>query len=286
MNRSPKIAITGSTGFVGKELVRHFADKGWQVVTLSRQPDTSSSSSNISNVIYNLEDAPNPDDLKGVDYIVHAAYVKNNLDLNIEAADRLLDASKKAGVKQILFISSMSAHDNASSIYGRQKRIIEKKFMEANRICLRPGLIAGNGGIFASILNAAKRYHVIPVISGGNQPVQLINLGDLVIAIEKLVSSNDSRIVTVAHPSAISYKSLYKSLCKKLQIKVLFLPLPYWLAYITFGIIGFVKPEIGIGKDNLAGLKKLETADTRASMKDLGFVLPPIEEYITSIDIG
>lgn len=286
MKRKPTIAITGANGFVGTALVEHFSNKGWQVVTLTRDNYKSTPSQKIINISYDLEDSVDPEALKDIDYLIHAAYAKNDLPLNVSAAEKLLAASEIAGIKQVLFVSSMSAHDNAISTYGKQKRIIEKKFWAANRVCVRPGLIAGDGGIFKNILFAAKRYHVIPVISGGKQPVQLIKLNDLVVAMEKLVTSNERRIVTVAHPTSITYKELYKNLFRKAKIKVLFVPLPYWLAYIAFRIIGLVLPHLGVSHDNLAGLKKLKSTDTSTDMGALGLSLPPMKEYLASIEVG
>lgn len=286
MKRKPTIAITGADGFLGRALVDHFSTMGWNIVTLTRNGYHSDHPHGVTDIPYDLGKDIDSELLEHVDYLIHAAYAKNDLALNVEAAERLLDAAQAARVKQVLFISSMSAHRHATSIYGRQKYIIEKMFLESGRSCVRPGLIAGNGGIFRNIISTARRFHVIPIISGGNQPVQLIRLDDLVSSIEKIIISDKSRVITVAHPTQITYKKLYKAVFKRARIQVLFLPLPYRLAYVIFWMIGRALPSIGINQDNLAGLKNLQSSDTTREMKMLGLSLPPIEDYIASIDLG
>ncbi|MDB5165269.1 MAG: hypothetical protein JWM00_159 [Candidatus Saccharibacteria bacterium] len=271
---------------MGKALVNHFYTMGWNIVTLTRNGHHTDLSHDITDIPYDLGNDINAKLLERVDYLIHAAYAKDNLALNVAAAERLLDAARAAQVKQVLFISSMSAHNNATSIYGRQKYAIEKMFLESGRLCIRPGLIAGNGGIFRNILSTAGRFHIIPIISGGNQPVQLIKLDDLVSAIGEIIISDKSRIITVAHPTQITYKKLFKIVFERAKIQVLFLHLPYWLAYVIFWVIGQGLPSIGISHDNLAGLKNLQSSDTTKEMTELGLNLPPIEDYIATIKLG
>jgi nucleoside-diphosphate-sugar epimerase len=124
----PKVVIiTGANGFLGSHLVKHFADKGWQVRALVRTPKKHISTKQLSYHAYDLTKPLNQDIFKGADYLVHAAYIKhdrhhpNASELNVAAAKRLLAASHACKFKKNVFISSMSAHEEAISMYGKHK---------------------------------------------------------------------------------------------------------------------------------------------------------------------
>ena len=71
-----------------------------------------------------------------------AAYVKQNknhpdaFELNLRAAEQLVANARKHNVKKSLFMSSMSAHKDSSSAYGKQKLAIEAIF--SGGLCLDP----------------------------------------------------------------------------------------------------------------------------------------------------
>src|SRR5512145_2846002 len=123
--RKSRIAVTGANGFIGGEIVRHFAAIGWDVLALARRAPAGPSPG-ITHVPYALDRPPAAEDLAGARALVHCAFAKGQLELNVAAAERLLGACRAAGVGQKVFLSSLSASPAARSIYGRQKLAIER----------------------------------------------------------------------------------------------------------------------------------------------------------------
>ncbi len=272
----PVVAITGATGFLGTILVDHFVNKGWRVVALARNLDKINNSK-VEYREYNITNPISSSALDDVDYLIHTAYIKMDthnpdaLDMNINGAKRILHAAKKSNVKQLVFISTMSAHEDAISIYGKQKLAIESLFLETkNSTVLRSGLIIGNGGIVKDMAKFMKSKHAVPLIGGGKQPLQIISVYDLALVIEKVLMKSHLGRFIAATPEVYTYKQFYTALAKYINTKVAFIPIPYWTLEALFKIAAAVRLNLGVGEDNLKGLKKLITMPSSADMEKIG----------------
>jgi nucleoside-diphosphate-sugar epimerase len=287
-HKQPTIAITGATGFLGSVLVTHFASKGWQVIGLVRTPPK-----DTKQATYRRYDISKPfaaDALADVDYVVHAAYVKYSqqntdaMQTNITGARHLLAACKAAHVKKALFISTMSAHDEATSVYGKQKLAIEQLFVKAGGIALRSGLILGHGGIVQDMAKFMKSKHIVPVIGGGRQPLQTIAVYDLAHVIEAALTQKVEGVLTVATPQIYSYKAFYQALARSIGTKVLFVPVSYHLLLAMFNTAAALKLPLSLGADNLRGLKQLRSAETAKDLKRLGITIDDLETALKKIN--
>lgn len=281
------IAITGAGGFLGRRLVDYFAGRGWQVVALVRNPDQHKSSDKVKYVSYDMRKPVYSKSLQGVDCLVHAAYVrrergKNAFGENIEGAKRLLEAAKAAGVKQRVFISSMSAHPGAVSIYGRQKLAIEKLFSSEADLNLRPGLIIGNGGIVRAMADFMKSKHLVPLPGGGRQPLQTVSVDDLGPVIERALERDLGGTLTIAHPHVYTYREFYARLAQRLGVRVFFLPLPLTALLAIVRLAGLLRIPAGINADNVLGLKKLRSVDTAPDLRKLDLELKDLDTSLAA----
>jgi nucleoside-diphosphate-sugar epimerase len=285
--KQPTIAITGARGFLGSALVEHFSKKGWQVRALVRTPLVSSK--NVSFAAYDLAKPIDPEILKGVDYVVHTAYIKQDrqhphaFSTNVTAAKQLVAAAKKQGVKKCLFMSSMSAHTGAISAYGKQKLAIEKIFSGAGYVSIRSGLIIGNGGLARQTVDFMRSKHVVPLVEGGKQPLQIISISDLVMAIDKLLLSHLSGILTIATPEIYTYKELYQAISKHLAITVIYVPIPFSVLINVIRIINLLPIPMAVNPDNALGLKALHSVDTKPDLQKIGLTLQNLESSLQAI---
>lgn len=273
-NKQQTIAITGASGFLGSNLAKYFSSIGFNVVNLVRNPQETTKK-NMSYKRYDITQDINAATLEGVDILVHAAYVKYNhknpqaMDINILGAKKLLKASRAANIKTNIFISTMSAHEAAESVYGRQKLAIEQLFSAKNDVVIRSGLIIGNGGIVREMANFMQTKHVVPLIGGGMQPLQIIAVYDLAKIIHKVHDLNISGILTTATPKVYTYKDFYKELGKRLDVKFIFIPIPFFFLYHAVNIATKLKIPTNISTDNILGLKHLTAMNTQNDLKKL-----------------
>jgi len=135
-NMTKKILITGGAGFIGSNLAKKLVSEHYQVRILDKL--TTGKKSNLKNIIKKIEfiegDILNQKTLnrsvKGIDYIFHLAAlpsVQRSLDYPIETFTnnangtiKLLVASKKYGIKKIIYSASSSAYGNRRGKYKKE----------------------------------------------------------------------------------------------------------------------------------------------------------------------
>lgn len=276
-NIMPTVAITGASGFLGAELVNYFLSKEYSVIGLVRNADQKSKINPLVEYReYDIESPVQESTLKGVDYLVHAAYIKYNssqpnaLKRNVEGAQNLISTAQVSKVKHMVFVSTMSAHEDAISAYGKQKLEIEKLFLASkNTTVLRCGLIIGNGGIVRDMAAFMKSKHAVPLIGGGAQPLQIISIRDLCTVIDHSVSNRLCGRFVAACPTVYSYRDFYRSLAQRLNVKIIYIPVPYFALQILFKTAELFHMPLGVGADNLKGLKKLRAMSSSEDMAKL-----------------
>lgn len=118
------VLVTGGTGFLGRVLVAELRAKGWPVRVVARRLPLWSA--RLAGVEYVLGDISRPlstDIFKGVAFVAHLAAEtyggKAEHELNtIQATRNVLDAMVRAGVKRIVYTSSIAVHKPSREVGG------------------------------------------------------------------------------------------------------------------------------------------------------------------------
>jgi nucleoside-diphosphate-sugar epimerase len=289
-SKQKTIIITGANGFLGSTLVTYFRKDGWRVIALVRNAQKYKSSG-VEYVEYDLSRPFDASVFAGADYLVHTAYVKYDnkhpdaLKINLEGARRLLKASRQHKLKRNVFISSMSAHAGAESVYGKQKLAIEKLFKGPDCAVIRAGLIMGNGGMVKQMTDFMKSKHAVPLIGGGKQPLQVVAVYDLVRVIKIILTKNLSGTLTIATPEVYTYKAFYDALRKHLGIIVVFIPIPLSALLGIVKLTSLLHLPISINEDNVLGLKNLRSAKTADDLRTLGIKLDSLDQILSKSSI-
>src|SRR5262249_28225070 len=120
------------------------------------------------------------------DLVVHNAFeMGTGATQNLAAAKFLLDCF--AG-RRFCFISSISAPEEASSRYGREKFAIEK--MMAGHLIVRPGFILGPGGVFQRLVRSIASLPILPLFYGGDLPIHTVHVEDVARGVIGLVQGD------------------------------------------------------------------------------------------------
>jgi NAD dependent epimerase/dehydratase family enzyme len=272
VNTNLHIIITGASGFIGEALLKYFWLKGYELTALVRTIPNEE----LIGVKYVLYDMAKEID-KSVSFqnavIIHCAYSKQNesltFDINQRAAQNLLQKVKREQAKHCVFFSSFSATSASESYYATQKNKLEKLFQLANTCIVRPGLVVGNGGLFFSTLQFIKRFGVLPLMGGGSQLVHYVGIKDVVKAIEEIIVQSRLGCFYLNHPLPLNYKTFYKTVAKKINKRLLLVPVPLWLIKLLLYLYAYL-PNASITKDNIKGLNQVPTPDA-AIMKQSVF---------------
>jgi nucleoside-diphosphate-sugar epimerase len=280
------VIITGATGFLGSALVKSFKQDGGRVIALVRNAHKYRTAG-VEYMEYDLAKPFDTSVFAGANYLVHTAYEKYDnkhpdaLKTNLEAAKRLLSASRQYKLKRNIFISSMSAHSGAESIYGKQKLAVEKLFKGPDCTIIRSGLIMGKGGMVKQMTDFMKSKHAVPLIGGGKQPLQVIAIYDLVRVIKAILMQNVSGTLTIATPEVYTYKAFYDALRKSLGTPVVFIPVPFGLLFGVTKVTSTLHLPFSLNTDNVLGLKNLRSAKTADDLKTLNIELDSLGKILS-----
>jgi nucleoside-diphosphate-sugar epimerase len=268
MNRNTKVcALTGAHGYVGSALRRGLTAAGWTVVSLSRRENLAE-----DEIFWSLDEAPGsgPNALshelrrREVSAVVHAAWdlrLVRPRDLervNVQGSLRLLDEAQAADVPRFVFISTISAFDEAESYYGKTKLAVEREVARQGGVVIRPGLVYGErpGGMFGALKAQAARGAIIPLLGNGRYTQYLVHEDDLAAAVVAAVSAEKvpQKPVTVAHPEGWPLRTLMQQLAQSAGSKPRFVCVPWPLVYQGLKLTEAAGLKLGFRSDSVIGL--------------------------------
>lgn len=284
-----KIIITGANGFIGQNLVRFYAAKDFEVYAfVHSKKEESFSNSNVKYILFDLTFDPKEYEkyFDGADYLVHAAYMKfksgNNADtINSNGTKNLLDLSNKHHTRMV-YLSTMSAHNEAISHYGKSKAKLERLFKNSEHLVLKLGLVVGEGGgLIGEIKKVLSKSKFIPLVSGGNQPIHTIHVDDVAHIIDQGLNSESlSGTFLVGEKKSRSLRSVYDIIGTKLGNKPTFVNLPYPLMYLAVKVVSLIPIGPDISTENLLGLKQLKSFEDQAGSFFPNYEVPRLEEKL------
>lgn len=237
---APLIALTGSTGFIGRHILAELPKRGYRVRVLLRRPSDvpeGASSAVIGDIAspHNMAAA-----LRDVDMIVHSAGLAHAMSgqpendyrtINTEATIKLAQAAERAGVKRFVFLSSIRAQSGPvaadvltegmeprpTDAYGRSKLEAEKGLaaLGLDWAALRPVLVYGPGvkGNMAALLKLAQSPWPLP-LGGLRAKRSLLSLDNLTAALDTLLKAQGTlrRPFIAADPEPVTVPDIIAAL--------------------------------------------------------------------------
>jgi nucleoside-diphosphate-sugar epimerase len=254
-------AVTGASGYLGSQICQTLESRGWRVIRL-----TGSRAQVPGQVIpYELAGPVTTqvsEALRSADVLIHTAY---NLSLtgaddiwrvNVEGTRRLLEAAKDAEMDRIIVLSSMSAFDGTSQLYGRAKLDIEAITVEFGGCAVRPGLVYGKrAGGMAGSLRKLTALPVVPVITGG-VGVFTAAEDDLMRAITLLASAATLApgTISLAHPDKVMLADMMSAFAAQENRRCRFIPIPWLLVFWVLRVGESMRIRLPFRADSLLGL--------------------------------
>jgi len=249
-----KIVVTGAYGYVGQLISSALQAQGWSVETLKNERGESWRF---------LQDLPK-EKIDGATTLVHAAWEmtlsskKAPFTTNVIGSKKLIQQAIEAGIKQLIFISTMSCYEGCSSHYGQEKLYVEKKILEAGGIVVRLGLVYGHdmGGMMGKLLSLVKKLSVIPLpcVHAKQYLTPDTVMKDFMCqAVEGKIPTG---IYSLVDPTARSTQEIILGLAESLRKKVFIIPFPWQLAWLGLFISQGLGLRLPIHTDNLIGLAK------------------------------
>jgi len=275
-----RFAITGANGFIGSYLTTYLREHGHEVEEWVRQPK------NNTQRLYNLAITESIPSLTNLDALVHTAYIAydkrdqpNAAELNIKGTLALEAACRAKGI-QFIFLSSLSAHEMAVSIYGKHKLALENSLDLNNSLVLKLGLVIGKGGLFQRMVDTILRIPILPLPDGGKQSVQIVAISDVAKTIEKCAGERRRGRYLLAHPDKCSIKGIYTTIAQNYNRKLWLIDIPVGMLYPIVYTAEKLSIKTGITTENLKGLANSKYHDSKQDLHKLGITLMPLSEAL------
>jgi len=285
------VAVTGASGFIGGAVCRTLAGRGWQVRALVRDPGGRAWPSGVEAMRCDLPDTIDEAGLAGADAIVHCAYATRETDLerakrvNEDGTKRLLEASRRAGVGRLVFVSTILAAPDAPSYYARSKHALEALFDAGHDAVVQPGLVLGRDGhgLFQQMLDNMRGLRVVPLFDGGRQPLQTVHVDDVCEAIARILERDLTGTFRIAEPDPPTLGAFLRSMAERLGIRVQFVPLPFGPVLAGVRLMEAMHLPFPLRAESLLGLKGLRRVAVADDLQRLDLRVRTADESLRDV---
>ena len=289
-----QILVTGGTGVVGTSTVTALIKRGHNVRLLSRHADRDARAwpSAVTAITGDVADASTVTQaVDGCDVVVHLVAIVDETPpeatfqrVNVEGTRNVVREAQRAGVRKIVFVSSLGC-EHGTSPYHRSKRDGEAIVREfaGEWIILRPGAVYGPGDDhFSVLLKMVRTLPVVPIIGGGDQPIQPLWHEDAAEAIAIAVDRDDldRGEYDIAGDEITSPRDLVDRLKRLTNRAPIDLPVPELLAQAGVKAAAITGVDIGFSESQLQMLIEgsvLPAHSNNALMRVFGVTPMPLE---------
>ncbi len=154
-----KVAVVGATGFVGRRLVPLLAERGHDVMALTRRPEQYDGGGTA--VQADLDDAASLltalHGCAAAYLLAHSLGTAGFEEREAAQAETLAAAAEQAGLRQLVFLGGLGRDDDALSPHLRSRREVERVLRQGSTpvTVLRAGILVGAGSTGWEMLRQA-----------------------------------------------------------------------------------------------------------------------------------
>jgi NADH dehydrogenase len=258
------VAVTGAFSYSGQYIARRFLETGWDVITLTRDPNRSHPlQGKITAFPLDFTDPQAlTKSLRGADTLVNTYWVRfeylgSSFAQAVENSGILLRAAEATGVRRVVHISVSRPELGSDLPYYRGKAAVEElvKQSRLSYSILRPTIIFGKEEVLISNITWLLRHLPAFVIPGDGkyrlQPIYVEDLADLAL---KAAQSNKNEIIDAGGPEVFTYEELVRFLAKLAGSRALLLHLSPSLALVMAKLLGLMLGDVLLTRYELLGL--------------------------------
>lgn len=231
-----RVLVTGGSGFLGINLIRHLLVRGFEVSNIDLAPfDYPDCRERVRMVDGDIRDRSRVDDaMEGADTVVHCAAAlplyseEDIMTTDVDGTRNVVESALKHGVRRFVHISSTAVYGVPDhhplfetdpligvGAYGKAKILAEGICAGARgkgmRVTLlRPKSFIGPErlGVFALLYDWAYTGHNFPILGKGDNPYQFMDVEDLCGAIRLCLEGPGDALDEVYNIGAEEYTTL------------------------------------------------------------------------------
>ena len=253
-----KIAITGGTGFLGRNIARALAGDGHEVVLIARGRDrTDPAIREIPGAHFFPIGLDDPERLAqafaGCEAVAHCAGINRESgsqtyrSVHIEGTRNVVEAARCSGVRKVILISFLRARPDCGSGYHESKYAAEEivRASGLDYTVFKCGVIYGKGDHMLDHLSHA--FHTFPLfafVGFTDKPIRPNAVADVVRIVKaSLVDGALPRqTVAVIGPEQLTLREAVRRVARVVGRRPLMFPMPVWFHYMLGWFVEKIMP--------------------------------------------
>ncbi|MNI29897.1 3 beta-hydroxysteroid dehydrogenase/Delta 5--_4-isomerase [compost metagenome] len=257
------VTVFGGSGFIGTQVVRALARRGWRVRVAVRNATRGAALrmagdvGQVQVVRCDITDkAAVAQAVQGADAVINLVGIlfetggRKFQTLHVEGATNVAEAAKAAGAKRLTHISALGADANGKADYARTKGQAEAAVRAAfpGAVVIRPSIVFGSGDNFLNRFAAMATWSpVLPLIGGGHTRFQPVHVADVAEAVAAATVSAEAEGQTfeLGGPSVWTFEDILKFILRETNRQNILLPLPFPVARLI-GSLAQIPALIGL----------------------------------------
>jgi NADH dehydrogenase len=234
------VTVFGGSGFLGNYVTQTLLESGARLRIASRNPEASFSLkplANLGQLQFARCDLTNEASvvaaLDGADTVVNlvGSFEGDMINLMGEAAGRLAQLAKTAGVSSFVQVSAIGADMDSSAGYARGKAIGEKLVLDAfpKATIVRPSVIFGKDDNFLNMFAQLIQFMPVLPVFGPDAPMQLVYVDDVADAIANALAdpaTHGGKTYELGGPEVLTMMDVNQRIAAAQNRKRTFIPVP------------------------------------------------------------
>jgi uncharacterized protein YbjT (DUF2867 family) len=258
------ITVVGGSGFVGAQLVRSLAKRGYRIRVACRRPDLAGHvvvqgvpgqivpvQANVRYPASLAAACEGADVVINVTGVLFSAGAQSFDAVHVFGASAVAKAAKAAKASQFIHFSALGASVESASAYATSRAEGEKAASAAfpGAMIVRPSIIFGpEDNFFNQFAKMARFSPVLPLIGGGTTKFQPVFVGDVAEAVASLVDARltNGKTYELGGPEVMSFKQILTYILATTQRRRILLPIPFGVAKLI-GLSSSILAKASLG---------------------------------------
>ncbi len=229
MVKSLKIVVTGASGFIAKNLRKYLSEQDIELISISRN-DFKNFKNEIKIISKNYNEKNILKKIQNSDALIHLIGIGKqsvNTDydmINTDLTKHVVNLSKKARIKKIIFLSGLGVSSNTSLGYFISKYNAEKQIIDSDLefTIFRPSYIVGKDDLLSKNLKKQIKSGEIIIPGSGTYSIQPIHVSDVVKVIFESLSQLrfNNKIIDLVGPDYVTFEKYVKLFSKGTKTKI------------------------------------------------------------------
>ncbi len=264
MPHPEKAVVTGAFSYTGGYIARNLLQKGVDVTTLTRHPDTLNAFGEaVKSAPLDFSDTEAlTASMIGASVFYNTYWIRfergqTTFNGAVENSKILFNAAKNAGIKRIVHVSVSNPSPDSHLPYFKGKWQVEDELKKTgiSYAIIRPTLIFGaNDLLLNNIAWAIRRFPVFPMYGNGDYLVQPVFAEDVAKQAVAAAEASENSVTDAAGPDTFSFEELIELLASAMGKRARFIHMPPSVSLAPTSIVGLLVRDVVLTRDEVDGL--------------------------------